>query len=162
MEKFVQFSDTILKPDQFSDLKRPETKQICLVFRRHLKTGPFTIRTHFNHLKTGLVRYSDSYCIFNIPWKRNNPEPGQNTATQFESSLFQLFRSPLKRSNYYVNEPPKPPKHEKPIFSTIRYHCKTTSNYYLPEASEAYKIEGFSDTFPSIWIPLYPYCYTLA
>ena len=33
----------------------------------HSKTGPFIIRTTFYHLNTGLVRYSDDYCIPTIP-----------------------------------------------------------------------------------------------
>ena len=32
----------------------------------HLNTGPFANRTTFNHLNTGLVRYSDDYFIFHF------------------------------------------------------------------------------------------------
>ena len=36
----------------------------CLVFKWHLKTGPFEIQTTFHHSNTGLVRYSDLHCIY--------------------------------------------------------------------------------------------------
>ena len=32
-------------------------------FKWHLKTGPFEDRTCLDDLNTGLVRYSDGYCI---------------------------------------------------------------------------------------------------
>ena len=66
-------TQTIQKPDknfQFLNGLGPQipkchlkTGQKCPVFRCHLNTGPFTNQTTFNHLNTGLVRYSDGYCI---------------------------------------------------------------------------------------------------
>ena len=39
------------------------TGLFSLVFRCQLNTGPFANQTTFKHLNTGLVRYSDGYCI---------------------------------------------------------------------------------------------------
>ena len=44
-------SSTIQKPDVMSG------------FECHPNTGPFYDQTHINFLNTGLVRYSDGYCI---------------------------------------------------------------------------------------------------
>ena len=38
------------------------TGLFSLVFRWHLNTEPFANWTTFDHLNTGLVRYSDGYC----------------------------------------------------------------------------------------------------
>ena len=50
-----------------------KTGHFCMVFEcstiilksvdpNHSKTGPFVNWTHLDHLKTGLVQYSDGYC----------------------------------------------------------------------------------------------------
>ena len=44
---------------QFSNGFCPNGQPFC---RNHLKTEPFANRTAFNHLKTGLVRYSGGNC----------------------------------------------------------------------------------------------------
>ena len=47
-------------------IKQPShsnTGLFCPVFRCHSKTRPFANRTTFDHLNTGLVPYSDGYCI---------------------------------------------------------------------------------------------------
>ena len=58
---FVRFH-VLMKLNRLRD-KHLNTGLKCPVFGWHLNFGPFHIRTHNHHLNTGLVRYSDGYCI---------------------------------------------------------------------------------------------------
>ena len=75
---FVTHTVTILRPDHPNGISNgiyhSKTEHFCLVFKLfgstdtkiivdHSKTGPFVNRSDLHHSNTGLVRYSDGFCI---------------------------------------------------------------------------------------------------
>ena len=63
-------------------------------FEGHLKTGPFDNRTCMGHLNTGLVRYSDGYCILKrVNMKISKPFSILHPSKSVCHSDFEIFRS---------------------------------------------------------------------
>ena len=77
----------------------------CLFFKWHWKIGPFTIRTYFDHSKTGLVGFSDPHSIVGILKAELSPPTTTQLSpnlNKFDYALKSYWKSKMKNPSSIV------------------------------------------------------------